>query len=202
MLRVETLSHNDFAGCCNQLRDRILSRHGQWDLLVGIATGGDYVADYFEKSGIPRISIRKRRTYSASKEKGHIDRWLRRLPLAVCDVLRRCESVASGVKSKVGKTFHIYPKETAVKLSAPAEERLARLSETLGRCPFVLIVDDAADSGHTLKAVREAVERALPGAKTVTAVLVTTRPEARCQVTESLYDDGRLLRFPWAADFR
>ncbi|MBY6225135.1 hypothetical protein [Ferrimonas balearica] len=64
---------------------------------------------------------------------------------------------------------------------------------------LILIVDDAVDSGYSLKFVADSVEEKAPRAKIYKSVFVTTQDNPIYKADFS-YLSGVLVRFPWSAD--
>ena len=68
---------------------------------------------------------------------------------------------------------------------------------------FILIVDDACDSGSTLRAVMDAVRKISPERVVIkTAVITTTTYRPVVSPDFSLYRNRTLIRFPWSKDMK
>lgn len=193
-MRVISLSEEAFEDACARLREGFERRYGIPDMIVGIATGGEYVARRFARPSEPMEIITRRRLGSGVKNSfGQL--LLRRMPRFFTDFLRMAESrlyqlrwVLKGKQSAKDSDFRL-PEEVAARFRSLAADSL------------VAIVDDAADSGSTLLAVRKAIERVAPGVRTVGCVITVTRAQADSAVDFALWRDRTLIRFPWAADF-
>ncbi len=148
------------------------------DLIVYIETGARLVTvSLCRELGVPAVGVR------ASRPGGRLKAFLAplasRLPRGVKDRLRRWEE-RSRVHGATGRTI-AWPEHVSVS----------------GR--RVLLVDDAADTGNTIAAVRaELVARGAEAPAIRTAVLAATSAEGQREVDFFLFD--RNCRMPWSAD--
>jgi hypoxanthine phosphoribosyltransferase len=166
------------------------------DAVVGIATGGVHVVDAMGLT--PEVLVttcRLRRPSSQAKEVGLAQRVLRSLPTPVSDRLRLVEDKWLERKAAV-------PSEPTTELLNQVE----RVSMTLedAHASRILVVDDAVDSGATLKCVLDLLVSRLPHDKEVrSAVLTVTRSaDRRCVTPDYALFDSVLLRFPWSNDYK
>ncbi len=150
------------------------------ELIVYVETGARLPACALcREFGVPALAVRARRTGAGLKSllaplAALLPRWLK-------DVLRRAEE-----RSRI----HGSGARQVEWAGAPIP----------GGCR-VLLVDDAADTGRTLMAVRAAlIERGVAADSIRTAVLAATMPEARQLADFYLFD--RICRMPWSADSR
>jgi len=167
------------------------------DVVLAIKTGGVYVAKpLFEKMykanetlkyievGLSRPSTQKKKKYKVSKI-------LKRLPYWLLNILRKVEvSVFEYKKAKVYNPS----KELHVKIDT-------EVIDTLLRCKNLLLVDDAVDTGSTLLAMKNVIEKEYKGISIKTAVLTSTHKHAYIEVDYKLYS-RTLLRCPWAEDYK
>lgn len=65
----------------------------------------------------------------------------------------------------------------------------------------LLVVDDAVDSGRTLRAVLESIAREHPDLRVKSAVVTVTTPRPEAMPDYCMFNDGTLVRFPWSADY-
>lgn len=73
--------------------------------------------------------------------------------------------------------------------------------EIAGSAPArILVVDDAVDSGATLRTVIATIRSTWPDAEIRSAVLTVTRSRPLILPDYTLYPRGTLLRFPWSLD--
>lgn len=69
------------------------------------------------------------------------------------------------------------------------------------RCSVALIVDDAVDSGHTMKSVLLKTKEIVPEA-TIKLVAYNTTQKNPVVEPNYVHRRGVLVRFPWAADYK
>ncbi len=177
--RVLTLSAADVDAACRRLES--LCGGLRPDLVVGIAEGGVEIA----RRIFPQVDhciVGSGYSHSHSHMKG---RWLSRLPRWLLDRLRIIE-----VSMRRKKTSGSLPAFSGVVLNKIADAKR------------VLIVDDAVDSGSTLRALSDAIKRAAPEAEVRSAVLTVTGRNPLVIPDFWVFPKGTLLRFPWSLDAR
>lgn len=183
-MKVVTLNPSAFGAKCSRLAD-LVAWNFHPDLVVGIATGGVYVArNMFEN--LPHCSITCRRGTSAGKDKARfVFAMVRLLPLWVRDALRRSEArwLRSGGDHR----------RTATVDRASAD--------MIRRARHILVVDDAVDSGDSMKKVIEKVRELSPHASVRTAAIALTTPSPAVMPDYYIYNQV-LVRFPWSKDYR
>lgn len=184
-MKVVTLNREDFRRACQRLFLEVMAEEFWPDVLVGIAHGGEEVmnclASDFPEARIASVKCSR----PTSRNKKFLSPVLRYLPSRINIVLRRLEARFLNKHTDTKRTLenHLDPK----------------LFYGTKR-PKVLIVDDAVDSGHTLKTVEQEVRRVCPDAIIRTAALTVTTIRPICRPNIVLYKDLTLIRFPWSAD--
>ncbi len=148
------------------------------ELVVYVETGARLFAhELAGVMGLPVVPIWVRRGGHGLKQR--LAPWVVRLPVGVRDGLRWLEEV-SGVQ-----------RMTRRRATLPATESL------VGR--RVLLLDDAADTGRTIRAARELILAAGVRAENLrSAVIAATMAEGREAVDFYLLDKNH--RMPWSAD--
>lgn len=189
-MKVITMPPDALAEGCLELRRRFEACYGEPALTIGIARGGLHVARLFI-SGEPLAELLSRRSLTAAK-KSRAAGFLARLPRPATDALRIAESIFYGLTRRLKKD-----RQTPFALPDNVREALSRLPAGV----TVAVVDDAADSGDTLRRIRNAVSLCRPDVEVRTAVITVTRPEADDAADVALWRDRTLVRFPWSADF-
>lgn len=187
-----TMSDTEFESACAQLVTQ--SEGFDPDALVGIATGGAFVAAVMRRSlgdNVVHVDIRLSRPSTAWKERLQIHRVLRRLPKVANDSLRRLE-VAMRERSPALRKFDPRGVEAGLHLE------LTELQKIVGS-KRVLIVDDTVDSGKTLLMAREVVRRVVPDAEIRTAVIASTWGDPPVRPDHCLHE-RTLVRFFWSLD--
>lgn len=184
MNRVLTLNRAEFNQCCAEL-DRQVRSDYSYDLLISIAEGGDHVAALFNGCS-QRFSISLQRPDTAAKKR-LLTKILPYLPAVICRLMRRIEA---WVKTHTDKTRT--PRAAVIP---------PQLLETLKAGDrHILVVDDAVDSGLTLRSVVDSIRQVNVQNEIRTAALAVTRRQTVICPTYSLFPTGDLVRFPWSAD--
>ena len=193
---VVTLDRSGFEDACADLMAQV-TQDFRPDALIGIRTGGFYVAEAMARSAgsaLPVLPLTCRRASTAIKEKsGAFKALVARLPRPLVDRLRVWEHamLTRGGGTELGEPYRFDPDELS---------HLDRWLSCHGRGASLLIVDDAVDTGATLAHVMEAVaHRAPDGADIRSAVITVTTPQPRISPWYRLYDQ-QLCRFPWSFD--
>lgn len=204
-MKVKTLNDHDFDGACRKLAQLIEASGFHPDLIVGIATGGDYVAERLQHHMHPTpalASIRLQRPSTKAKA-GLLSRIVRHLPRPVCDALRIIESKILTITDRTrAKTIQEIPIPQQIKQAIAAGAKK------------ILIADDAIDSGQTMLTVKKALEKAQPPkaeiktettnktkkAEIKTAAITKTRPNPLLNPDFTLLPTPTIVRFPWAPD--
>ncbi len=179
--RVKTLDKENFALACAELEYQVQADRYPPDIILAVLEGGKYVADNVFRE-LPHYETRLQRTGTAAK-KGWKRELVRRLPRFFQDRLRIIEaSMLSRRHDSRGS----------------ADVSLPFGAEMDGR--RILIVDDAVDSGRTLRLVCEAVSRICPSSDIRSAVITVTTDSPETDPDYALYRDRTLVRFPWSMD--
>ncbi len=193
-MKVMTFDMNEFRGKCRDLASLVNAGGVKPCYVIGIRNGGAIVADEISSAfpGAMKGYVASRRPSTAEKKKGGraLRRLFRIMPLAVLDVLRMAESVALRFRKDERRSVE-WDEATLALFAAHDNEK-----------PCVLLVDDAVDSGYTLRDVALDLMARLPGCRIVTAALTVTTPHPVMTADYALYRDNTLVRFPWSIDAR
>ena len=150
------------------------------DLVLSILRGGEYVGRELFRDVRHESVVLQRPT---TRRKGRIfGKVMQALPYWLLDRLRIAEAWLLSRKSAKYK---------------PAEVELPDVAALR-----ILIVDDAVDSGHTLRSVVEAVTSANPDADVRTAVITVTTPHPVIRPNYMMFNNLSLIRFPWSKDYK
>ncbi|MYL25541.1 MULTISPECIES: phosphoribosyltransferase family protein [Halomonadaceae] len=183
---IDLAREEDFAVACQALFDRVSCELGEDWLIVGIETGGMRVVEAWAASRVlSSCSIRAQRP--ATGAKGRMRPLIRRLPPAVANILRNIERLIFRSLRKSGRT-------SSRDVFLPQEAKLS-----ISNAARILVVDDAIDSGETLKACLDAINGLNSTARVKTAVLAVTESDPILTADVQLYE-GVMLRFPWSSD--
>ncbi len=185
MRRVLTLDEAAFKAKCTELQAQCADFAP--DLIVGIPTGGEYVARNMF-GDLPHIYLGAQRPTTHIK-KGIAPRILSRLPRWLADALRVVESALLQCTAKRNERRHI--------------DIDSMQAEQIGRSRRILVVDDACDSGITLASVVSAVGRYTSADTQIRCGVITVTTEAPAVDPHyALFRNKTLVRFPWSADAR
>ena len=193
---VVTLNEGDLREAVLRLWQKVQARGARPDLVVGIATGGLVCARYLQAE-VAVLPVTLRRHGTTAKGRPVVAGLLRRAPYPLTDMLRRAEDFVlahrAGAVPQDGRMPFAEIGAEVADIAAFVRDRQARR---------VLVMDDAADSGATLRCVLSALDAALPAeVEVLTAVIAQTRADAKVRADVALYE-GVLCRFPWSFDYR
>lgn len=192
---VVTFDRQAFDEACAALM-QLVAQDGWPDALIGIRTGGVYVAEAMAKSidfSVPVMSLTCRRPSTKTKSKfGAIKKIVSSLPRPVVDKLRVIEHAMLTKKPQKAR-----PENYSFDLG-----ELAILDDWLreaGPNPSIVVVDDAVDTGTTLSLVLDAVSHRAPGGLIRSAVITVTTAKPWATPRYTLFR-RQLCRFPWSLD--
>lgn len=189
-MEIITLNKEAFQKKCNALFSKI---DGNFDLVIGIRQGGVYVLEAYKQfntntnsSTVYKEVTLQRKTTRGLKSNAIVKWLLQHLPEMVLNWLRLREAKTQQRRVEV-IDFQ------SVDFQIPDAQ--------ISKFKTVLVLDDAIDSGVTMKTVVNTVAQVLPNAKITTAVLSWTYDNAIIQPDVYLYIDT-LLRFWWSLDYK
>lgn len=184
-MKVITLDQTKFTAECRRLADEVISSGFKPDLIVGIRTGGEYVArevmQAFPDARLAIVELQRPSTRSKSLFRS----LLRRLPRRVLDIMRMAEAQLLALK----------PKGCVPDIALPQ----GLVGDGVRK---ILVVDDAVDSGVTLSVIVKAIRREHPAATVRTSVITVTTLRPLIRPDHSLYNNRTLIRFPWSMDMK
>jgi hypoxanthine phosphoribosyltransferase len=158
-------------------------------LVVGVASGGVPIAkavfDKINKINVKYIALKCQRPSTKRKDTGIIGKLissiLKVLPKLLLNKLRVLEHNILSRNSSSGREVF----------------ELDHID--YNQFDFIFIIDDAVDSGYSLKSVREFVCSQSERPKVITSVYVTTQLEPVYKADFS-FKQNVLVRFPWSKD--
>lgn len=183
-MKVVTLSLTEVERYARELFDKARIDGFEPDLLLAIQTGGAELGSIMKKhlkaeSGYMACVARRQTT--ANKKK-LLKKFLHYLPRPILDRLRIIEARKSFKRKSRSKIEDVV------------------LPAGIEKYPRILVVDDAVDSGFTLKAVLEALKEAAPGSEVRSAAITITSENAAAETNYFIYHNEILVRFPWSMD--
>lgn len=179
-MRVMSLSQSRFAQTCRDLAQVVAASGFVPDLVVGIKTGGEYVA----LSMLPEFHGARYEAVELHRPSTSRKRWVRHLaflPTWMLDAMRMAEAWL----------LHAHSRKREISSVALQPDTEARR---------VLVVDDAVDSGITLKSVLHSVAQAMPQAQVRSAVITVTTQDPAVVPDYAILREQTLVRFPWSLD--
>ena len=192
-MKVITVSRNNFSNLCLDLYRNVLSSFSP-EILISIATGGDYVAqEIVNKNAIEWRSVKLQRPSTKNKNR-HVTTLFTKtmtlvLPYFMLNLFRNAEHYFLLITNKGIR----YNDVRAVSIQIDRELLVNKK---------ILIIDDAVDSGATLASVRERIEALTDGLSHVkTAAIVVTSRDSIIKPDFFLYEYC-LIRFPWSLDYK
>lgn len=182
----------DFNFACAELAEKIKQSY-QPEVIVGIATGGQFVAQILsEQMNIPLAIVKKQRPMTKIKNKIRLDLVLKKLPYVVSNILRVLETKFNEYRYEKNKSSVSY-NDVSVEWIKGSFTFLASFNK-------ILIVDDSIDSGKTLYLVKRFIEMNLDDKVEIkTAVLNQTFKNPLIN-SDFLLDKNVIYRFPWSKD--
>lgn len=188
-MRVITLTEPEFQTCCRRFAEACHANGAAPDVLVGIITGGAIVArnisKYFPDARLMNLCLQR----STTRLKGP---WfsgiVKILPRFLQNWLRMAESSVLSISST---------RKDNRSVELPEELRLYLNGNPSAS---IMVVDDAVDSGNTMKRVVDTLAKAWPRAKITTAAITVTTLHPVIEPDIALYRNRTLIRFPWSSD--
>ncbi len=186
-MRVLTLDNKAFAGACAALGAKVAASGFIPDIIVGIRTGGAYVAENIvERFDAPGTVVEYVDLHRGGTPlKKIVSPLFRLLPEPWLNFMRKAESRLSRSRRDCG----LYEVELPESLKDIASRR-------------ILVVDDAVDRGKTLASVLKAIAACSPQCEVRSAAITVTQPSPLVMPDYFVYNDLTLVRFPWAPDMK
>lgn len=180
--KVLTLDFQALRELGQQLRFKVESSGFVPDLVIGVPNGGVRIAvNVFDK--YPQASMALERAPKGGFKRS-LSGFIKLLPLFMRDWIRILEAHALVRKSgHMSNTQIVFP-------------------QIDGDVRRVLFVDDAVDSGATLKAVMDSFSRQYPSIQAKSAVITITGTETSYRPDYYLFDNRTLIRLPWSIDMK
>ncbi len=195
-MQVLTLNKIALDAQSKELAKKILEASWRPELIIGIKTGGIYVAkplrDELQKRYETLYSeVSLSRPSTQKKKKFKVDKILKKLPYFLLNALRNLE-VFIFEKSKAKS--YVNSRENDIQIDDALHQQILS-------CSKILLIDDAIDTGTTIVAIKNRFLALNRDAEIQVAVLTTTHRTPFINADFSLYDRV-LLRCPWAQDYK
>ena len=194
-MKIVTLNQNLFNKKCKELYKKV-SNHTKPTHIIFIENGGLYILDSIKElieDSISIDTIKVFRPSSSFKSNKLIKFILKILPPFVSNILRRLEHYKSSNFRTVNRGF--------VK-----NQKLERVIKniSINHNTSILIMDDAIDSGSTIKLTKEyllSLNQKLKNSHIFVACITRTQENPIAKPDFTIYEDI-LCRFPWSHDFK
>lgn len=186
-MKVFTLNRNEFKVNCNRLFSQIEIKP---DLVIGILNGGGFVLEEFKKVNKKRdivyetIKIQRASTHGLKKN-SIVQSVLKLMSYTVLDKMRIVEHKK-------------YIKEM---VSNKTESISLEFKKAHKAIEQILILDDALDTGQTIKSVVNAISSKYPKAEVKIGVVAWTYTNSVVKPDYYIIK-GDLVRFPWSLDYK
>ncbi|WP_299552145.1 phosphoribosyltransferase family protein [Seonamhaeicola sp.] len=189
-MEVVTLNHKDFKLKCAELVSKIET---QPDLIVGVLNGGGYILNaikgHNDLNGVAFNSVKQQRD-SKFKNNIIVKSILKRLPYRISNSIRVFES--ENAKKTINKINLKDLSDISLDLNT---------ASGIIEPKYVLIVDDAIDTGKAMYITKNSLSKLFPKAKIETAVISWTIDASIIKPDYYLYKNI-LVRFPWSKDYK
>lgn len=183
-----------FSDVVRQLEDQVIASDFTPNLIVGIPTGGHLVVNAMKKltNGIDVCFISKQRKSTVTKKKLKLSQLLPYLPRSINNILRKVESWLREQNFK-------YNRDSLLKNQVDTIEIDNQTRNLIKNSKYILIVDDAIDSGQTMKAVVETIQKYRHDTLIKIAVINTTFDNPLV-APDYIVFLKQIVRYPWASD--
>ena len=196
-MKVTTLSKKLLLEDTYKLLDNIQKDDINFDIVIGIATGGIYVSqpikEKMQKNGWDGkyLEIKLSRKSTDVKKKWQLKTILTKLSYTLLDTLRIMEV---NLFEKLKSSKYDASKEASIHFSDETKNDIMNSSN-------ILLIDDAIDTGSTVLAIKNVLLHINPKIDVKVAVLTVTHHAPYIKPDYSLYARV-LLRCPWAEDYK
>ena len=185
-MKVTTLHKEDFETQCKILFSKI---GGKPDVVVGILNGGGFVLEEYKKTASPNIELAtvklQRDSTKGIKRKSLLQKFLKASPNTLLDGLRLMEN-----RRNLNRKQKEIQSDLDIKIKAKPEA-----------VNTILILDDALDSGATIKSVMQSLQKQFLNSEIETAVISWTNSKSIIAPDYYLFKNT-LVRFPWSLDYK
>jgi len=186
-MRVKTLNKTDLELHAQHLERQCIGYHP--DLIVGVERGGVYVAaGMFVDTAHTSVKACRPSTAGKTRHKKTMS-LLKVMPQWALNVMRVAEAHLLRLSP---------PRNVTVNITDDARQAISKARR-------ILVVDDAIDSGTTLRGVITELSTIVnqhgnrPEIRTAVITVTTSRPAIDADYY--IYKNATLIRFPWSADY-
>jgi len=187
---------SDFSDAVQQLERKVIDSGYDPDLIVGIPTGGCFVVAEMKilVSNSNVCFITKQRKSTATKQKLGLKSFLPYLPRVLNNALRHLESLFLQHKFEKKRDELLSTDNFLIDLDDETKKMVIDSKR-------ILVVDDAIDSGQTMKVTIETIRKYNPFAEIRLTVINTTFINPLVEPDYCLFE-RQIVRYPWANDVK
>ena len=194
-MKVIDLLKDDFDIACQDLSQQVIDSSFTPNIIIGVLTGGGVVGREVNRNlsriyGTLYFELKIQREGSKRKGGEAFTTLLKRIPRGILNLLRIIESKYLLYKSKIVKPRRV----GEIVFSNDISLQLERGGNN------ILLVDDAIDSGATLKLISDYINNNYNNNNIRIAVITVTNKRTMIDADFYLYNDRTLIRFPWSND--
>ena len=183
-MKVVTLDYNKLEELCRQLCGQISESGYRPDLFLGIRSGGAEVGRImynYAPEGCHYLECTTQRQ-GTGRKKRLMKSIIGKLPGFILNCLRILEA----------KLTFSYKRRSKIEF--------VTLPGNISQYKRILVIDDAVDSGATLRAVYDAIHRRASSAEIKSTAITVTEKHPVVMPDFFIYHNSTLLRFPWSMD--
>lgn len=196
-MKVITLNNAGLDWQTRELAHRVLADHpAPFDCVLSVKKGGSYVAASFLKSfpsqnmaSYGEIDLHRPSTHY---KKGMLVSLLPHVPLWILNTMRFTEACLLKLNQQIFE-----PKAPVVQLPDDISRTVTGVD-----VPEILVIDDAVDSGKTVRGIVNAILGANPKARVKVLAITVTTASPMIMADYYIYYDSVLVRFPWSKDYK
>ncbi len=196
-MKVITLNNAGLDWQTRELAARVLADHPEpFNCVLSVKKGGSYVAASFLKSfpaqnmlSYGEIDLHRPSTHY---KKGMLVSLLPHVPLWILNTMRFIEACMLKLNQQIFE-----PKAPHVTLP---DDILESVNDV--EVPEILVIDDAVDSGKTVRGIVNAILAANPRARVKVLAITVTTTSPMIMADYYIYYDSVLVRFPWSKDYK
>ncbi len=196
-MEVITLSPETLIEKSKELAKAVIESQWTPELVIGIKTGGLYVAEplveelYAKNIKVEYTTISLSRPSTQKKREFNIGKILKKMPYFTLNILRNLEVFI--IEQTKNKKY-----DSKKENDIPKHEQLI---DQIKKTERILLVDDAIDTGSTVLAIKNFIHTIDANIEVKIAVLTTTHKEPYIKADFSLFKRV-LLRCPWSEDYK
>jgi len=194
MKTVITANEARLKSLCMELGRKVVISNLKPDIIIGIKSGGAVVSNYIcqlpEFIECVHEVVKLQRASTLRKEKMNIKKFISKMPYVVTNFLRLIES---GILEYKHNRMNDADSDVRIEISPEILRKIKMASH-------LLIIDDAVDSGRTMKTIKDYIQSLNRNLNIKTAALTVTFQKPLI-IPDFYLFKNTLIRFPWSFDY-